>query len=254
MFRFIFSMQLSVFLLSSVGSMAGGRDSTAGFNPEKIMIIPYEPRMHLSDADLDIAKYSETDPMQVRALFRSGIAEKLNTQLGTSYRTHSLMHDLRPEAMQELKKIYAAIDYTFDTSYAILHPKPDSTVKGKWNENKARKKELEKRSLSGDVKYMNVRIDPALLASLNQKYGADVFVFLTQAEIKTNVKDCGDYQYGQYQRDFKIHYAVYDRNGTQLYGDVATVHFPSGSNEIQEIMAKNFPKLGAQISHSFIRN
>ena len=162
--------------------------------------------MHLSDADLDISEYSDRSPQQVRAMFRMGLTEKLNAKLGSNYQTYSLLQDMRPEAMQELDRIYAAIDYSYDTSYAILHPRPDSAeANGRWNEKKARKKELERRTASGDVRYMNVQVlDPNLLSSLSQKYGADMFVFLTQVEIKTNAKDCIDFQSGIYQRDFKV--------------------------------------------------
>ena len=251
MFRKIFCVQVFLLIFSSnQTATGGGRDSTGMIPIQKVMIIPYEPQMHLSDADMDISMYSDKTPMQIRTMLRSGITENLNAKLLGSYRTHSLLQDLRPEARQEVNRIYAGIDYSYDTSFAILHPKPDSAaMKGKWNENKARKKELEKRSLSGDVRYMNVKMaDPDLLKSLNRKYGADLFIFLTQIEIKTNSKDCVDYQSGQYGRDIKIHYTIYNVHGDQVYGDVAVVRFPSNSNEVDVIIDKNFPVIGDMIS------
>jgi len=257
MFRKIFCVQVCLLLFSSTQTATGGgRDSTEQFRQQKILIIPYEPSMHLSDADLDISEYSERSPMQIRAMFRIGLTEKINTRLQSSFQTYSLLQDLRPEAVQELSRIYSAIDYSFDTSYAILHPRPDSNeAKGRWNEKKAGKKELEKRTATGDVKYMNVKIlDPGLVAMLTEKYGVDLIVFLTQVEIKTNAKDCIDFQSHIYQRDFKMHYAVFDREGKQLYGDVSTVKFPSNSNEIGDIMAKNFPAFGDVIKESISGN
>ncbi|CAN5631540.1 hypothetical protein BH11BAC1_BH11BAC1_23520 [soil metagenome] len=239
---------LALFLFCQAAN-AGDRDTTAQFHHQKILIIPYEARMHISDADADISEYSEMTPPQVRSVLRVGITEKLNARLGAGYQTYSLLQDLRPEARQELERIYAAIDYSFDTSYAILHPMPDSSEKGRWNENKARKKELEKRTLSGDVKFMNAKVlDPHLLSSLNVKYGADLFIFLTQVEIKTHAKDCMDFQSHMYERDIKIHYSVFDKEGNQLFGDVASERFPSNSNEVGDIMAKNFPALSDKIT------
>lgn len=250
MFRNILVTQVC-FLLSLVNLSAadGTRDSSASIRQHKILIIPYEPRMHLSDADLDISEYSEITPPEVRAMMRNGFAEALNATLKSSYQTYSLMQDLRPESRQQLQRIYGSIDYSFDTSYAILHPRPDSAaLKGRWNENKARKKELEKRTASGDVKYMNVKVfDPDLISSLCHTYNADMVVFLTQAEIKTHSRDCMDFQSQIYERDIKIHYSVFDSEGMQLYGDVASVRFPSNSNEIGTIMTKNFPVLSESI-------
>jgi hypothetical protein len=256
MFRKIFCLHLCLSLIYTFQTArAGSKDSTSLFHQQKVLIIPYEPRMHLSDADLEISEYSDRTPQQVRALFRMGLAEKLNENLSGAYQTHSLMSDLRPEARQELERIYASIDYSYDTSYSILHPKPDSTETGKWNENRSRKKALAKRTLSGDVKYMNVVVlDPGLLQSLNAKYDADIIVFLTQLEIKTHAKDCIDFQAGSYERDVKVHYSVFDKSGKQVFGDVISIQFPSNSNEIEEIMAKNFPSVGDAIKKSVVTN
>jgi hypothetical protein len=251
MFRKIFCVQVCLLLFSSnQTACGGGRDSTGMMPQQKVLIIPYEPEMHISDADLDISEYSDKTPQQVRTILRSSIIETLNAKLQVNYQTHSLLQDLRPEARQEMTRIYASLNYSYDTSFAILHPKPDSTaLKGKWNENKARKKELEKRTASGDVRYMNVTVaDPNLLKSLKQKYGADLFVFLTQIEIKTNAKDCSDLQSQHYGRDIKIHYSVYNAEGEQVYGDVASVRFPSNSNEVEVIVDKNFPVIGDMIN------
>jgi hypothetical protein len=98
---------------------------------------------------------------------------------------------------------------------------------------------------------MNVVVlDPELLASLHTQYGADLFVFLTQVEIKTTTKDCGDIQFRMYERDIKLHYAVFDKDGKQVMGDVTTVHFPSNSNEIHDIIEHNFPTIGEQITYA----
>lgn len=248
MLRNIFYMQFFLLVLLSFKASGTGRDSSALFRQQKILIIPYEPRMHISDADMDISEYSDKTPQQVRAIFRMGISEKLNASLSSTYETHSLLQDLRPEAIEDMDRIYASIDYSFDTSYAILHPRPDSASTTGWNEKKARKKELEQRTLNGKVIYTNVKIlDPRLLSSLQSKYGVDLFVFMTQAEIKTNAKDCIDFQSGIYQRDIMIHYAVFDYTGKQLYGDVASIKFPSNSNDIGDIMAQNFPALSEKI-------
>jgi len=267
MFRKVICVQVCLLIFSSNQTASGGppkdgfdgangRDSTGMVPHQKVMIIPYEPQMHLSDADFDISEYSDKTPQQVRTILRSGITEQLNAKLQGSYQTHSLLQDLRPEARQELNRIYAGIEYSYDTSFAILHPKPDSaSLKGKWNENKARKKELEKRSLSGGVNYMNVKVaNPGLLKSLNQKYGADLFIFLTQIEIKTNAKDCFDLQAQLYGRDIKIHYTIYNVDGEQVYGDVAVVRFPSNSNEVDVIIDKNFPVIGDMINKAITQN
>src|SRR5437764_9440244 len=89
-------------LLSAQSYNESQNSMTASAAPKKILIIPYEPKMHISDADRDIAEYSNRSEKQMRALFRMGLAHQLNATLVTAYPTYSLLEDLRPEAQREL--------------------------------------------------------------------------------------------------------------------------------------------------------
>jgi hypothetical protein len=200
--------------------------------------------MHISDADHDIAEYSNRSPQQMRAMFRQGVAHQLNATIVKVYPTYSILEDLRPEAQKELDNIYHSIDYSYDTVFSALKPQQDSLLKKKNISRKEQKKELEAKTASGDLKFMNVKVlNPHLLSDLNQKYEADVFVFVSQVEIKTNHKDCAGAGNDVYDRDIKLHYAVFDKYGTELNGDIAKVNYPNSTNDVNQIMAQNFPQL-----------
>jgi hypothetical protein len=237
-------------LLSSAQSYNESQNSlTNSAAPKKILIIPYEPKMHISDADLDIAKYSNQSEKQMRALFRMGLAHKINTTLVTAYPTYSLLEDLRSEAQHELEKIYRAIDYSYDTVFSAL--KNNAETSNKNLSKKEQKKELESKTASGDLKFMNVKVmDPNLLSQLSQTYEADLFVFVSQVEIITNHKDCAGAGLGLYDRDIKVHYAVFDKGGVELNGDIAKVNYPSSTNDVGQIMALNFPPISEIILSS----
>ena len=96
---------------------------------------------------------------------------------------------------------------------------------------------------------MNIKLShPELLTKLSEKYGTDLFVFLNQFEMKTHYDDCLDLALKIYKRELKVHYSIFDATGKQLYGDVAVVYFPSNSNDIIEIMSRNFPKISDYIA------
>jgi hypothetical protein len=241
----LFYLSLALFpaLLSAQSYDETQNSMTTPVSSRKILIIPYEPKMHISDADHDIAKYSNRTPQQMRAMFRMGLAHQVNTTLVTSYPTYSLLEDLRPEAQRQLERIYHAIDYSYDTVFSALKQNTQPTSEKKLSK-KEQKKELESKTASGDLKFMNVKVlDPHLLFDLSQTYGVDLFVFVSQVEIQTNRKDCAGSGLDLFNRDIKVHYAVYDKNGTELYGDIARNNTEFSTNDVTAIMSQNFPPI-----------
>jgi hypothetical protein len=243
---FNLSFYLFPLLLSAQSYNETQNSLTTPASPKKILIIPYEPKMHISDADHDIAESSNRSTQQMRAMFRTGLAHQLNTTIVTSYPTYSLLEDLRPEAQSELNRIYHAMDYSYDTVFSAHQNKAEAN--GKKLTKKEQKKELESKTASGDIRFMNVKIlDPHLLSDLSQQYGVDLFVFVSQVEIKTNHKDCAGIGLDLFDRDIKVHYAVFDSNGIELNGDIAKYNSDKSTNEVTAIMQENFPPISQTI-------
>jgi hypothetical protein len=219
---------------------------------KKIILVPYNPIMQLSDANHDIAEYSEKTVDMVRAIFRRGILQNLSEALNDYVcNTFPMGGDMSKETAKELDMIYGSLNYVMDTVYPVAHPQRDSTksktagqaVKSLFTKSKGPKvKEVH------DLKYMNIILThPELLAKLAEKYNTDLFIFLNQFEIKTHYDDCLDLPLKIYRRELKVHYSIFDVTGKQLYGDVAVVNFPSNSNDISDIMVRNFPKISDYI-------
>ncbi len=246
-------LSVFVFLLAAYGSHAQAnepaKDSTAADTVyKKILVIPYNPMMHLSDADHEIAEYSQKKPETIRSVFRRGILQSVTGQLFGIGESQPLLSDFSTDIQKDLEMVYGSISYSMDTIFPILHPVKDSLKKkpSLFSKSSATKiKEVR------DVKYMNTRLShPELLVHLSGKYGAELFVFLNQLEIKTNYSDCLDLALKIYRRELKVHYSVFNSSGKQVYGDVAIVDFPSNSNDVAEIMRKNFPKISEYILNS----
>src|SRR4029077_6662219 len=66
-----------------------GKGSGDGLH--KVLLIPYNPMMHLSDADNDIAEYSGKDPETLRKMFRMGLMQKINGKIFEVYDSQSLL-------------------------------------------------------------------------------------------------------------------------------------------------------------------
>jgi hypothetical protein len=220
--------------------------STSSASPRKILIIPYEPKMHISDADHDIAENSNRSPQQMRAMFRQGLAHQVNATIVKQFPTYSLLEDLRPEAQRELQRIYHAIDYSYDTVFSVQQMKRDAW--GKKLSKKEQKQRMEKQTGSEDLKFMNVKmLDPQLLEELSTVYSADLFVFVTQVEIKTNRKECAGSGVDLFDRDVKVHYAIYSKSGVEVFGGIATYNSTESTNDVTAIMQQNFPHISETI-------
>lgn len=212
-------------------------DSTA--RPASVLIIPYQPAMHLSDADQDISEGSDLAMPEMRAAFRKGIIRQLNKNFAEVYNVRGVNNDFVKEG-NDLDLIYHTLMFESDSVYPLKDPArfavKDTSVKKK------------KSPATVDSKYINVGIyDSALLPELTKKYDADYIIFLNELDIKTHYDDCLNLALKIYRRDLKIHYSIFDREGKQIYGDVAVSHFESNANDVNEIIKKNFPAISDYI-------
>lgn len=203
--------------------------------------------MHLSDADHDIAKYSEMTPHEIRNELRNGLLKNLNTKLVMEYEAKIPDQDFVQHDDRDLELVYSSVAYGQDTAFPYkAEMKKDSVMRKMRDVASASTVTRE-----GLRSYINVSFyDQQLLPDLARKYTADYFIFLNELDIKTHFDDCLDLALKIYQRELKVHYSVFDRNGKQVFGDAATVKFPSNSNFTDEIINKNFPLISDQIISS----
>jgi len=229
---------LTIFLLIFGTSLMAQGNGPDTIRYSKILLVPYNPMMHLSDADDDISRYSEKNKDQVRKQFREGLLQNVDARLITTYQTYVLQNSVNKDELLDLETIYGSINYRMDTVFPVSHPSGKDTISFV-------KKLFGKKASAGDLKYMNATLShPELLQIYSKKYGTDLFVFLNQFEIITHYNDCYDLALKTYRRELKVHYSVYDAAGRQVYGDVAAVNFGSNSNDVGDIIQKNFPAIG----------
>ena len=183
----------------AVGAQTANADREmidAGTTYKKVLLIPYHPMMHLSDADQDIGEYSEVSGEKVRAAFRLGLTSDISDELTKIYPTYALPSNSTID--NELEIIYSSVNYRMDTVFPVSHPSKGDTLQKKSIFSKIR---FSKPKDIHDLKYMNITLShPDLLAGLAEKYGTDLFVFLNQFEIITHYDDCLDLALKIYRR------------------------------------------------------
>lgn len=218
-----------------------------------VMIIPFNPDMYFSDSDQALAKYNRKSIPEVRKMFRYGLNINLNARIMQDYGSRSMISDTANGALQDLAGIYNSIGYYQDKAKSVqVKEEMENDEKGLVGKTKGffrkmnKEQESETDNDKGDdyKKYMNVRIkNPDLLPYLSDKYGTEYFVFINQFNLKTNYENCLDRATNTFEREVLVHFSIFDKEGNQLAGDVASVYFPSNSNDIMDIMRNNFPPI-----------
>jgi hypothetical protein len=229
-------------LLAALLLAAGSSQAITSTSPEKILLIPYAPDMHLSPADVDISIASGMDLGEIRERFRIRLIRDLNAAVAGTQQLEILSGDHVANDDGDVQNIYKALYYQQDTIWPVKFAGLDSLLKKKVSytvKNKLRPFEKT---------YMNIGFhDQRLLGELAETYQADVFLFLNEFEIKDHVKDCVDLEGRIHDRELLVHYSVFDRQGRQLHGDVASAHFWSDKNDVEEIMQLTYPAITSYI-------
>lgn len=228
-------------------------------NQPRVMIIPFNPDMYFSDSDQMLSEYNKKTIPEVRKMFRYGVSMNLNTRILSEYGSRSLLNDTTTDVMADLYSIYKNITYYSDESMGpqVLAPgeKPEKNKgfgkffnKNNDNSNMGNPSGTQTTGKHEPRQYINVKIhSKELLVYLAEKYNVDVFLFVNQFNLVTNYEHCLDRANNVFQRDVIIHYSVFDANGNQMSGDIAEVHFPSNSNNMDMIMKENFPALADEV-------
>lgn len=231
-------------LLFTIRAESSLPDSTSDSENISVLVVPYNKMMHLSDSDVDIAAGSEMNMPEMRATFRKELVKSLNQKFASVKDFNESSHDFVKDDEGGADYLYHSLLYESDSIYPLKDPSRFAV------KDTITTKDIKK--LKKESKYINVQInDQYLVADLSKKYEADYIIFLNEFDIKTHTDDCLNLALQIYRRDLKVHYSIFDKNGKQLYGDVAVAYFDSNSNDVNDISKKNFPLISEYILESF---
>lgn len=221
----------------------------------RILVIPFDPYLYFSDADYEIARQSHIPRQNVRHVFRS----RLNAMLAPKgYETIHLLGGVYRDSVSELSRLYKSLNYSYqDNKQSKYNHQPVVKEEEKgavaWvlrqKEKMGLEEEPEKVSVAQDPdKHFGVKVkDPNFFNYFNGQYGIDYYVFINQFEVKTIYENCLDRAAENYQRDFMVHYSIYDSNGELVSGNKVKVPYESNINDVQRIVSDNMPNMAQRV-------
>ncbi|MFM7078973.1 MAG: hypothetical protein ACKOYC_04180, partial [Bacteroidota bacterium] len=220
-----------------------------------VMIIPYDERYYLSDADRDIMQVSTAMPDHFRKYFRFQVDRNVQRYVSLSYPCISLLNDTADELEETMYEILSKTGYRFEKVVPVepaINRLLDMEIKLKKEGEKFADSKTASMYIPAkkDGMYMHaiVKDGEKLFRKMKNKYNVDYFVFLTQLEIKTNYSSCMDIAKKIYRREIMLHFTIYDAGGNVVAGSYATAHIPSDRNEASMISGQCFPELAKYIA------
>ena len=230
-------------------------DEPINLNNQSLLVVPFESVMYLSDVNRDLALANNLSSKEILERFTSALDQSIlyTFQEKCNVSSFYLLED--DESIKDLKYIfknrkleYELVSKTEDKSKTeklkakLKKKQDDSYQKGKIENGQIVTKRDERE------RYMKALItDQMVLDSMSQKFSNKFFLFVNELDIRNNYTDALAMQQMKFNREIKIHYTLYHKNGEILSTGISRTEFPSTQNDINVIIKSYFPILAQYI-------
>lgn len=204
----------------------------------KIMLIPFESRMYLSEIDFMINKETKLTAKQIKAVMRDGINEQLYKKLKAKMLVVDLLDDT-VKTKKDLADVYQFLGYEYQKIPNQENYKPPLKEK----EEKAIIKGQLMIESNSDARFMNAKLKNATLVPyLYGKYKTDLFLFVNELDIKSLAAVPGD-MLSNSTRKIVMHYTIYTYDAKEINSGIAEVDLPPTVNNPTKIINTYFAQL-----------
>lgn len=240
------------------------RDSIAQLERPTIVIVPFHPDKYMSEIDHYIAQGTNYNYQHTRGFFRKGLDNSMLIA-AKPHNEYVSMHADDPVINQDLYFIYRVVgvsvvpyeppviadDKDFKKRLADywvklqtnIDPQPEPGARIEKGEVVSVR---DTRELIAKARIVN----PLVFDSLTPKYNADYFIFVNELDMLNAAQSQTQYEQDDYARVIKVHYSVYDAEGTELFSLVKKRHFPSYQNDLPTIIKEEYLPMGHEVIYS----
>ena len=239
---FFLSLFLNLsFLFAQEGTINNNASKPAEFTG-KIMVIPFEPKLYLSEIDVKVNQQTKWNFEQIRENFRHQLDAQLKLKLESIGPVISFYND----SAKTWKDLLYAYKSTNLASDPVSKPSDASVVNKKASGIKDGEVHVE---MSTEKKFMNTKItDKELLTYLNSKYQSEYFVFINELDI-ISIPDTYDLSTDSFKRQVSVHYSIVNKVGKTVNAGIASAEFSSKENNPKKIVASCFSPVATTIAN-----
>lgn len=210
----------------------------------KICLVPFEPKLYMSEIDKKINEQTKWNWETIRENFRHELDAQLKLKLQSTFTVLSFYADSA--------KMAKDLDYTYNSTGLSYDPvgKPTDAKTANPTKSGISNGQIVVEQ-SGDKKFMNTKLSNAeVLPYLNKKYSSEYFIFINQLDIKNDMNSY-DISTDTYQREVTVHYSILDITGKTINAGIATSRFSSKENNPKKIVSLCFSPIATYIAAKF---
>jgi hypothetical protein len=210
----------------------------------KIMLIPFEPKLYMSQVDHKFNAETKLTQKQIKETFRKGVNKELENALKKSFDVLDLLKDTT-KYKKDLFSIYKTLTYSYDKVPDQTNYKAPVNEKGKQDNIKKGQLIVE---TDPNARFMNAKImSPNMVPGLFAKYKTDLFLFVNQLDITSNTLATGEMGTIS-ERIITVHYTVYTVDAKEIQSGICSVKFPGDVNTPSKIISSYVAKIALEIT------
>ena len=211
----------------------------------KFMIVPFEPKMFMSEIGEKIYTESKWSFPQVCEFFRHQMDAQLKLKFQSIESPVVTFYIDSTKTSKDLEYIYKSTTIAFDP---VEKPTEPTAENKKQSGIKNGQLVVE---ISNDKKFTNTKLsNNDLIPYLNKKYQSEYFVFVNELDIRT-LNDSYDLASDSYKREVTVHYTIMDKNSKLITAGAAVAHFSSKVNDPKKIVALTFSPIASYIAAKY---
>jgi hypothetical protein len=248
MFRTTFFYNIVFFLIAFSGIAQEGVKTPVANKKEitgKFMIVPFEPKMYMSEFDQKFNEQTKWNFNQIREYFRHQLDNQLKLKFQSIQSPVVSFYNDSIKTTKDLDYIYKSTTISFD-----LLDKPTAPTEENKKQTGIKNGQIVV-EVSNDKKFTNVKTsNNELIPYLNKKYKSEYFIFINELDFKS-LPDSYNAANDTYQREVVVHYTIIDKNSKLITAGAATAKFTSKDNHPKKIAALVFPAIASYIATKF---
>ncbi|MCB0801852.1 MAG: hypothetical protein HND54_01900 [Bacteroidetes bacterium] len=255
--KFFSCLFLTLISLLSLAQHATLRytEEPINLNDQSLLLIPFESKMYLSDVNRDLALANNLNSQQIIERFNAAIDQSIlyTFQEKCNVSSFYLLDD--QESISDLGYIYQNRKLEYELVSSTEEQTKVDKLKSKFKKKEDNSYQGAK-IINGEIvskrddreRYMKAVVtNQKLLDSLSEKFSNKYFLFINELDIRNDYSDAIAMQKMEYQREIKIHYSLYHKNGEILSTGISRTNFPASENDINVIIKSYFPILAQYI-------
>lgn len=220
-----------------------------------LVIIPFEDRMYLSDADAPIGRETGLKPGELQIKFRNSLIETLEIEMQKDWDLIKLYDPTSVNQNGHLEYIHNSLKYKFEPVSDKVLLANDTTLDKKELKKKSKGKKQEEGIIDGQIvsrvddteRFMNMYIqNDSLMSFLDSNLNSDYYLFINEFDIRYHVTDPSQIASGGLVYKLKSHFTCIDDNGKVLVAGVSTSDVNAGTQNIYEIIVQSIPELSGK--------